>query len=282
MDQLFSDLNAVTKKHTEVSVHLAKFPKVNSALIDTELEAQMEIAQRVSSMVLGIRKKERIRVRQPLQTIMVPTLSQVFSDNIMHVKDLILSEVNVKELTLLEEGNGVLVKSIKPNFKTIGPKFGKHMKAISVIVSQMTTDDIAKIESNEGWKGAIDGESITLELEDFEIVAQDIPGWLVSVEGGLTVALDITISEELRAEGIARELVNRVQNLRKDSGLEITDRILLKVDTNDLIQRAIKANQEYVCNEVLANEIIFEALGQEALMTDLENEGDARVSLVKG
>ena len=282
MDQLFSDLNAVTKKHTEVSVHLAKFPKVNSTLIDTELEAQMEIAQRVSSMVLGIRKKERIRVRQPLQTIMVPTLSQVFSDNIMHVKDLILSEVNVKELTLLEEGNGVLVKSIKPNFKTIGPKFGKHMKAISVIVSQMTTDDIAKIESNEGWKGAIDGESITLELEDFEIVAQDIPGWLVSVEGGLTVALDITISEELRAEGIARELVNRVQNLRKDSGLEITDRILLKVDTNDLIQRAIKANQEYVCNEVLANEIIFEALGQEALMTDLENEGDARLSLVKG
>jgi isoleucyl-tRNA synthetase len=282
MDQLFSDVNAVTKKHTEVSVHLAKFPKVNSALIDTELEAQMEIAQRVSSMVLGIRKKERIRVRQPLQTIMVPTLSQVFSDNIMHVKDLILSEVNVKELTLLEEGNGVLVKSIKPNFKTIGPKFGKHMKAISVIVSQMTTDDIAKIESNEGWKGAIDGESITLELEDFEIVAQDIPGWLVSVEGGLTVALDITISEELRAEGIARELVNRVQNLRKDSGLEITDRILLKVDTNDLIQSAIKANQEYVCNEVLANEIIFEALGQEALMTDLENEGDARVSLVKG
>ena len=128
----------------------------------------------------------------------------------------------------------------------------------------------------------MDGESISLDMEDFEILAQDIPGWLVSVEGGLTVALDITISEELRAEGIARELVNRVQNLRKDSGLEITDRILLKVDTNELIRSAINANKEYVCNEVLANEIVFEVLGGEALVTDLENEGDARVSLVKG
>ena len=282
MDQLFSDLNAVTKRHTVVSVHLADFPKVNTSFIDKDLEAQMEIAQKVSSMVLGIRKKERIRVRQPLQTIMVPTLSQTFSDNINHVKDLILSEVNVKELKLLEEGNGVLVKSIKPNFKTIGPKFGKQMKAISAIVNQMTADDIAKVEANQGWNGEVDGESISLDMEDFEILAQDIPGWLVSVEGGLTVALDITISEELRAEGIARELVNRVQNLRKDSGLEITDRILLKVDTNELIRSAINANKEYVCNEVLANEIVFEVLGGEALVTDLENEGDARVSLVKG
>ncbi len=282
MDQLFNDLNAVTKRHDVISVHLAEFPKVNKSIIDTALEAQMEIAQRVSSMVLGIRKKERIRVRQPLQTIMVPTLSKTFSDNIMHVKDLILSEVNVKELKLLEEGNGVLVKSIKPNFKTIGPKYGKQMKAISVLVASFTTDDIAKIESNNGWNDEIDGETIALDLNDFEILAQDIPGWLVSVEGGLTVALDITISEELRAEGIARELVNRVQNLRKDSGLEITDRILLKVDTNALIQSAIAANKEYVCNEVLANEIVFEILGGEALVTDLENEGDAKVSLVKG
>ena len=282
MDQLFNDLNAVTKRHDVISVHLANFPKVDQSIIDTELEAQMDIAQRVSSLVLGIRKKERIRVRQPLQTIMVPTLSKSFSDNINHVKDLILSEVNVKELTLLEEGNGVLVKSIKPNFKTIGPKYGKQMKAISVLVAKFTADDIAKIEANSGWNGEIEGEAIALDLNDFEILAQDIPGWLVSVEGGLTVALDITITEELRAEGIARELVNRVQNLRKDSGLEITDRILLKVDTNELIQSAIAANKEYVCNEVLANEIIFEVLGGEALVTDLENEGDAKVSLVKG
>ena len=282
MDQLFSDLNAVTNRHKVDSVHLALFPEVDSSIIDEELEEQMDIAQKVSSLVLGIRKKERIRVRQPLQTIMVPTLNETFSNNINHVKDLILSEVNVKELKLIEEGSGVIVKSIKPNFKTIGPKYGKQMKAISALVGKMTTDDIAAIEKNKGWTGEIDGQEIQLEITDFEILAQDIPGWLVSTEGPLTVALDITINETLRAEGIARELVNRVQNLRKDSGLEITDRILLKVDTNDLIQQAINANKEYVCNEILANEIVFEALEGDALTTDLEAEGDAKVALVKG
>jgi isoleucyl-tRNA synthetase len=282
MDQLFTDLNKVTNRHTAESVHLANFPQVDENIIDTALEAQMDIAQKVSSLVLGIRKKERIRVRQPLQTIMVPTLNETFSTNINHVKDLILSEVNVKELKLIEEGSGIIVKSIKPNFKTIGPKYGKQMKAISALVGKMTSDDIASIEKNNGWKGEVDGESIELEITDFEILAQDIPGWLVSTEGSLTVALDITISETLRAEGIARELVNRVQNLRKDSGLEITDRILLKVDTNDLIQQAINANKEYVCNEILANEIVFEVLGGDALTTDLEAEGDAKVALVKG
>ena len=282
MDQLFTDLNKVTNRHTAESVHLANFPQVDENIIDTALEAQMDIAQKVSSLVLGIRKKERIRVRQPLQTIMVPTLNETFSTNINHVKDLILSEVNVKELKLIEEGSGIIVKSIKPNFKTIGPKYGKQMKAISALVGKMTSDDIASIEKNNGWKGEVDGESIELEITDFEILAQDIPGWLVSTEGSLTVALDITISETLRAEGIARELVNRVQNLRKDSGLEITDRILLKVDTNDLIQQAINANKEYVCNEILADEIVFEVLGGDALTTDLEAEGDAKVALVKG
>ena len=191
--------------------------------------------------------------------------------------------MNVKELKLIEEGSGVIVKSIKPNFKTIGPKYGKQIKAISALVGKMTTDDIASIEKNKGWTGNIDGIDVQLEITDFEILAQDIPGWLVSTEGPLTVALDITINEKLRAEGIARELVNRVQNLRKDSGLEITDRILLKVDTNDLIQQAINDNKEYVCNEILANEIVFETLdGSVALTTDLESEGDAKVSLVKG
>jgi len=282
MDQLFLDLNAATNRHTVESVHLADFPSVNEVLIDTALEEQMNIAQRVSSLVLGIRKKEKIRVRQPLQTIMIPTLSDVFSKNIQHVQDLILSEVNVKELKLIEEGSGIIVKSIKPNFKTIGPKYGKQMKSISALVAKMTADDIAKIEANNGWDGEIEGESISLDMNDFEILAQDIPGWLVSTEGNLTVALDVTISEQLRAEGIARELVNRVQNLRKDSGLEVTDRISLKVDTTELIQQAIKANQEYVCNEILANQIVFEVLGGDALITDIETEGDARLALVKG
>jgi isoleucyl-tRNA synthetase len=281
MDQLFSDLNAVTKRHDVISVHLADFPKVNPALIDTALEAQMDIAQRVSSLVLGIRKKERIRVRQPLQTIMVPTLNQTFSDNITHVKELILSEVNVKELRLLEEGSGVLVKSIKPNFKTIGPKYGKQMKSIAALVGKMTADDIVAVEKNQGWSGDIDGENIVLDINDFEILAQDIPGWLVSTEGGLTVALDITITDELKSEGIARELVNRVQNLRKDSGLEVTDKIRLTVECASEIQAAIAQNEEYVCNEVLATEISFGSFDGEALLVDLVQEGDAKIGLVK-
>ncbi|MCR9171163.1 MAG: isoleucine--tRNA ligase [bacterium] len=281
MDQLFQDLNAVSSKHDCESVHLAHFPEANEALINSELEAQMDIAQRTSSLVLGLRKKERLRVRQPLQKIMVPALNDTFAVNIRHVQDLILSEVNVKELELLDEDNDVLVKSIKPNFKTIGPKYGKHMKAIAAMVNQMSGDDIAQIEANSGWKGEVNGEHIELDLNDFDIAAQDIPGWLVSSDGNLTVALDVTLTEELKSEGIARELVNRVQNLRKDSGLEVTDRILLKVDTNELIQNAIASNKEYVCSEVLANDVVFESLGEDALVTDLVDADDAKIGLVK-
>jgi isoleucyl-tRNA synthetase len=281
MDQLFNDLNSASGKHDCESIHLADFPTVNASFINVELENQMDIAQRTSSLVLGLRKKENIRVRQPLQKIMVPVLSDEFAKNIEHVKGLILSEVNVKELELLAEDNSVLVKSIKPNFKTIGPKYGKHMKAIAGMVGQFSADDIASIESNQGWSGEVNGEEVNLDMGDFEIVAQDIPGWLVSSEGNLTVALDVTISEELKSEGIARELVNRVQNLRKDSGLEVTDRILLKVDTNDLIQSAIASNKEYVCSEVLANDVLFESLGTDALVTDLVEAEDAKIGLEK-
>ena len=281
MDQLFSDLNSVSKRFAVNSVHLADFPVVDPSFINEALEAQMDIAQRTSSLVLALRKKEKIRVRQPLQKIMVPVLNKTFADNILHVKELILSEVNVKELELMDEGNGMLVKSIKPNFKTIGPKYGKQMKAIAAMVAQLSNDQIGEIEANNGWNGEIDGEQISLDLGDFEIAAQDIPGWLVATEGGLTVALDITISETLKAEGIARELINRVQNLRKDSGLEVTDRILLKVDTNEFVKQAIQDNQEYVCNEVLANGISFENLGAKALLTDLEAAGDAKIGLSK-
>lgn len=281
MDQLFKDLNNVSGKHNEESIHLADFPKADDSAINVELEAQMDIAQRTSSLVLGLRKKEKIRVRQPLQKIMVPVLDQQFATNISHVKSLILSEVNVKELELLEEGNEVLVKSIKPNFKTIGPKYGKHMKAIADMVSQISADEISSIESNKGWSGEISGEQIELEITDFEIAAKDIPGWLVSSEGSLTVALDVTISETLKAEGIARELVNRVQNLRKESGLEITDRIVLRVDTNDLVKSAILSNKNYVCDEVLANDVLFESLDSSALVTDLVEAEDAKIGLVK-
>jgi isoleucyl-tRNA synthetase len=282
MDQLFSDLNGVAKKHNADSVHLANFPEVNEEAIYPELEAQMDIAQRISSLVLALRKKENIRVRQPLSQVMVPSLSDAFSKNILHVKDLILSEVNVKELQILEEGNNVLVKRIKPNFKTIGPKYGKQMKSIANLVSQMKAEDIAQIEATGSWNGVVDGESILLDLGDFEISAQDIPGWLVASEGNLTVALDITITDNLRSEGIARELVNRVQNLRKDSGLEVTDRIILKIDTNAVIQKAIASNMDYVCSEVLANAIYFESLEEVSLITDLESESDTKIYLTKG
>jgi isoleucyl-tRNA synthetase len=282
MDRLFLDLNIGSGKHDLVSVHLADFPEANEIVINLELEAQMAIAQRTSSLVLGLRKKENIRVRQPLQKIMVPVLDKSFADNITHVKDLILSEVNVKELELLAEDNKVFVKRIKPNFKTIGPKYGKYMKAIAGFVAQLSSEDIVEIESNNGWTGDIEGEKIVLKLTDFEITAQDIPGWLVSSDGSLTVALDVTISDSLKAEGIARELVNRVQNLRKDSGLDVTDRILLRVDTNEKVQGAIVANKEYVCNEVLANDVVFESLGSDALLTDLAESQDTKIDLVKG
>ncbi len=276
LDQLYQDLNGTTE-----SVHLADFPQVDVACVNKELEAQMQIAQRTSSMVLGLRKKENLRVRQPLHKIMVPALDETFAVNILHVKELILAEVNVKELEILGHDNDVLVKSIKPNFKTIGPKYGKQMKSIAALVKEFSADDISSIEANSGWNGEVDGVAIELNMADFDITAQDIPGWIVSTDGNLTVALDVTLSEELKSEGIARELVNRVQNLRKDSGLEITDRILLKVDTNELVQKAILENKNYICNEVLANDVLFESLGSDALVTDLVEAEDAKIGLEK-
>jgi isoleucyl-tRNA synthetase len=274
-------LNARSGKHALDSVHLADFPVCDLRSINLELEAQMDIAQKVSSLVLALRKKEKIRVRQPLQKIMVPAVNDDFSRNIIHVQELILSEVNVKELELLSAENTVFVKSIKPNFKTIGPKFGKQMKAIAAMVAGLTQEDIASIEVNGGWSGMIMDEHIELTAEDFEIRAEDIPGWLVATEGGITVALDNTITDELRNEGIARELINRVQNLRKDSGLEVTDRIVLTLESSDEIRQAIVSNQDYVCNEVLATEISFGAVATNPQVIDLVEEGDAKIGLVK-
>ena len=279
MDQLFRDLNKVTRKHAVSSVHLADFPRVNEAYIDPSLENQMELAQRCCSLVLALRKKEHLRVRQPLQKIMIPALNETFASHIMHVKDLILSEVNVKELELLPEGSDRLVKRIKPNFKTIGPKYGKQMKSIAALVATFTAQDIQRIEQEQQWSGMVGEETIQLDLIDFEIVAQDIPGWLVASEGNLTVALDITVSDALRDEGIARELVNRVQNARKDSGLEVTDRIALRIDTNASVKQAIKAHESYICAEVLANAITFESLHDTGLITDIIEANDTRIAL---
>jgi isoleucyl-tRNA synthetase len=198
----------------------------------------------------------------------------------MHVKDLILSEVNVKELELLTDGAGMLVKSIKPNFKTIGPKYGKQMKSIATLVAGFNQEDIASVESNGGWNGEIDGTTIALDLADFEINAQDIPGWLVASEGGITVALDITLSDELKSEGIAREVVNRIQNMRKDTGFEVTDRIGVEIDTTETVEKAIKQFETYICNEVLANTIEFIKLS-EGTKEAIETDGDTVFNIIK-
>jgi len=257
MDQLFNDLNGVTQHHSVSSVHIADFPSAKVELINKTLEEQMDMAQKSCSLLLGLRKKQNIRVRQPLQKIMIPALNETAVSNLLHVKDLILSEVNVKELELLKDSS-ILVKRIKPNFKTIGPKYGKHMKAISGLVEAFKAQDISQIEENNGWKGEVNGEEIVLTLEDFEINAQDIPGWLVASEGVLTVALDITITDELKQEGIARELVNRIQNLRKEMGLDVTDRIRIELKSTPEIELAVKKFKQYIEDEVLSNDISFE------------------------
>ena len=281
-DQLFNDLNQVSKRHSQRSVHLTNFPVVDENAIDKDLEERMSIAQKVSSMVLSLRKKENIKVRQPLQKIMLPVLDQDFARRIEAVKDLILSEVNVKELQLIEDTAGVLVKKIKPNFKTIGKKYGKHMKAIIAITNQWSQDDIIAVDKNKGWTGEIQGESIVLETSDFEISTDDIPGWIVATEGNYTVALDETISRALKNEGIAREFVNRIQNLRKESGLEVTDRIELKIKSDDKINLAINDNLNYICSETLANSLdLVEEVKGEKLVFEVEEGVSTELALNK-
>ena len=255
MDRLYLDLNAVTKKETFESVHLAEFPKVNSNAIDKVLERKMENAQTISSLVLSLRAKEKIKVRQPLQKIMIPVDNQQQKEEIEAVADLIKHEVNIKEIELLEDASDILVKQIKPNFKALGPKFGKDMKLISSVISALNADDIKKIEQKGGLDIEINGKNITLGLEDVEITSQDIEGWLVANEGALTVALDVTINEDLRKEGIARELVNRIQNLRKDSGFEVTDRIDVQLQNDAQVIAAIASNEAYIKSETLTEDL---------------------------
>ncbi len=255
MDRLYLDLNAVTKKENFESVHLAEFPKVNTDAIDKVLEHKMESAQTICSLVLSLRAKEKIKVRQPLQKIMIPVDNQQQKEEIEAVADLIKHEVNIKDIELLEDASDILVKQIKPNFKTLGPKFGKDMKLIASAVNAFVADDIKKIEQNGSLDVEINGKNIILGLEDVEITSQDIEGWLVANEGPLTVALDVTISEDLRKEGIARELVNRIQNLRKDSGFEVTDRIDVQLQNDPQVAAAIALNEAYIKSETLTEDL---------------------------
>ncbi|MBQ0767799.1 MAG: isoleucine--tRNA ligase [Bizionia sp.] len=255
MDKLYLDLTNTTQSEGFESVHLAQFPESDPSFIDKALERKMEAAQTISSLVLSLRAKEKIKVRQPLQKIMIPIINEEQREEILAVADLIKHEVNVKEVELLDDASGVLVKQVKPNFKALGPRFGKDMKLIASEILKMSAEDIKNIEQNGQHDVNCNGKIITLEVSDVEITSQDIEGWLVANEGAYTVALDVTISSELRKEGVARELVNRIQNLRKDSGFEVTDRINVKLLKDDQVNEAVKTNEAYIKAETLTNEL---------------------------
>ncbi|WP_297869076.1 isoleucine--tRNA ligase [uncultured Flavobacterium sp.] len=257
MDKLYRDLTQATGSESFESVHLAEFPKMVENFVDKSLESKMMKAQTVSSLVLSLRKKEMIKVRQPLQRVMIPVLDDNQRAEIEAVSDLIKAEVNVKEVELLDDASGVLVKQIKPNFKTLGPRFGKDMGLISKEIQNFGQEQIAKLERDGELVMDIAGKSITLSQDDVEISSQDIPGWLVANSNGITVALDITISDELRKEGIARELINRIQNIRKDSGFEVTDKITVKMEKNSQVEEAVLANESYIKSETLTENLIF-------------------------
>jgi isoleucyl-tRNA synthetase len=255
MDKLFQDLNTISKNQSVTSVHLADFPKADESKIDANLERKMQLAQNITSLALSLRKKEMIRVRQPLQKIMIPVLNPKMQEDIKAISTIVLSEINVKEIAYLTEDSDVLTKQIKPNFKTLGPKFGRHMKLISGVISQFTGENIKQIEKEGVYQI---NDEITIDLTDVEISSADIPGCIVATNNGLTVALDITLSDELREEGLAREFINRIQNLRKDSGFEVTDKVKIQVEKNDSLTAAIKNNFTYICDETLAVQLDFE------------------------
>jgi isoleucyl-tRNA synthetase len=257
MDKLYQDLNSVTGKETSESIHLSNFPVYDASFVDKSLERKMENAQIISSLVLSLRAKEKIKVRQPLQKIMIPVDSEQQKEEILAVADLIKNEVNIKEIQILDDASDILIKQIKPNFKTLGPKFGKDMRFIAAEVQKFNQEDINKIEKDKNILLDLNGKNITLDISDVEISSKDIEGWLVANEGSLTVALDVTITQELRKEGVARELVNRIQNARKDTGLELADKIKLTVLNFENLQKSITDNKDYIMTETLTSELVF-------------------------
>ncbi len=282
-DRLFNDLNSITDRQKAASIHLSDFPKVDEKLIDKELEERMELAQKISSMILSIRKKENLKVRQPLNKIQIPVLDEHFRKQVDAVKDLILAEVNVKEIVFVNESQTQIVKNLKLNFKTLGKKCGKHMKAVQAFANQHQAEIISHIEKAGKFPVNIDGEEIVLETEDVEIIPVDIPGWKVANSGPVTVALDITLTEPLKQEGIAREIVNRIQNMRKDKGFEVTDKIYVKVLQNEYLNDAIKNNLTYICSETLTGNLeMVEALDlNSGILVEVDDAVSTYVSIEK-
>ncbi|APG60896.1 isoleucine--tRNA ligase [Christiangramia salexigens] len=279
MDRLFRDLNAATGKDKAESVHTADFPVYEPNFVDKSLERKMEKAQTISSLVLSLRKKEMIKVRQPLQRVMIPVLDEEQKQEIQAVEDLIKSEVNVKEIQLIDDASGLLVKQIKPNFRVLGPRFGKDIKLIVSKINQFEASDIAKIEREGSIEVDINGNLVNLSIDEVEISSQDIEGWLVASSGNITVALDVSISPELKMEGVARELVNRIQNLRKDSGYEVTDTIDVTLQKDGIIEDAVNENITYIKNETLTASLEFAEVVKEGV--DLEFDEIATKLFIK-
>ncbi len=254
-EQLYRDLNSVTKKNKAESVHLSDFPVADKKYINSNLEKQMQLAQQISSMVLSLRKRNNIKVRQPLSRIIIPIISPQTQQQIEAVKELIMSEVNIKEIEFLSDDNNILVKKIKPNFKTLGPKYGKMMKAIAEAIANFSQNDITRIENEKEINLTVENQNITICLSDVEIVTDDIPGWIVANEDAITVALDITIDEQLRYEGIARELVNRIQNIRKESDFDVVDKIDVRLSYHPEMENVLHSFKTYICSETLCNRL---------------------------
>lgn len=254
-DRIFGDLNAVSGRHTDESVHLSTFPEADTSLIDARLEERMALAQQVSSMVLALRRKVSIKVRQPLTKILIPVLDPAMAEAIAAVRSLIANEVNVKQIELIEKTTGLITKRIKPNFKTLGPRYGKQMKQIAALTAQFTQERIGEIEASAETVLDLGDTQITVTPADFEITSEDMPGWLVASEGKLTVALDITVTDALRAEGVARELINRIQNIRKEAGFEVTDRIRVEIEQKEIVAAAVAEYAGYIASQTLAVEV---------------------------
>ncbi len=251
-DRIFADLNELSGRYGDESVHLAILPTADESLVDRDLEERMAVAQKITSMVLALRRKVSIKVRQPLSKILIPVLDPAMKGHIEAVRDIVLNEVNIKEIELIEQTAGIITKRIKPNFKTLGPRYGKYMKAIAVLAATFDQAKIAEIESSAETILDMGGEKISVTAADFEITSEDMPGWLVASEGALTIALDITITEELRHEGVARELVNRIQNIRKESGFEVVDRVRVEIEATEAVDDAVKYFGDYIAAQTLA------------------------------
>ncbi|MCW0483836.1 isoleucine--tRNA ligase [Gaoshiqia sediminis] len=279
-DLLYTDLNKLTGKEADQSVHLAEFPIADQSLIDKGLEQKMDIAQRASSMILGLRRKEKLKVRQPLAKIMVPVLNPRFREQFEAVENIILSEVNVKEVEYLTDTAGIIKKKIKPNFKTLGPKYGKIMKQIAASVSQFSQTDISELEKSGGYTLNIDDQTVALTTDDVEITTEDIPGWLVATEGEMTIALDIHVTEELKQEGIAREFINKIQNIRKESNFEVTDRVSLKIVKHDFYNEAVTHFRDYISSQTLAYDLILVDRLEDGLGTVVEIDQDIEACIL--